>query len=142
MKKYAGELKMVGQGTTEIRTSGNTYSKVSVIEIGDHDVRNVTANGYMLSQLIPGTPTELWVQPFAMGKYLMGVRRDGKLRRAGIKPFLFQLMMMFGILMPLWLLTLAIYVNWLTWIALIVTAWMFAQLMQGIHGTVRMGRDE
>ena len=146
MKRYTGTLKMVGEGATELRSSGSTYTKLSVIEIGDHDVRGVTANGYMASQLIPGTPTEIWVQPFAMGRYLMGVRREDaegrrKLRRAGIMPFVFHAMMMLVIAGPLFLLATVAGFDWAWWAFAIVGGWMAFRLAQGIVGTVRMGED-
>ena len=146
MKRYAGTLQMVGEGATELRSSGSTYTKLSVIEIGDHDVRGVIANGYMASQLIPGTPTEIWVQPFAMGRYLMGVRRedaDGrrKLRRAGVMPFVFHGLMMLVIAGPLFLLATVAGLDWAWWAFLIVGGWMAFRLIEGIIGTVRMGED-
>ena len=144
MKRYAGMLKMVGEGATELRASGNGYTKLSVIEIGDHDVRGVVATGYMASQLIPGTLTEIWVQPLALGKYLMGVRRqdaDGrrKLRRAGAMPFVFHAALMLAVAGPLFLLASVAGFGWAWWAFGIVGGWMLFRLVQAIIGTVRMG---
>ena len=141
MKRYAGELKMVGEGATEVRASGNGYTKLSVIEIGDHDVRGVTANGYMVSQLIPGTRTEIWVQPLAMGRYLMGVRREGRLRRAGVMPLVFHLLMMLVIAGPLLLLATVVGFDWAGWAFAIVGGWMLFRLVEAIVGAARMGRE-
>ena len=144
MKRYAGTLKMVGEGATELRPSGSTYSKLSVIEIGEHDVQNVTATGYMAIQLIPGTPTEIWVQPLAMGCYLMGVRREDaegrrKLRRAGMMPFVFHLIVMLVIAGPLFLLATVAGFAWAWWAFAIVGGWMLFRLVQGVVGARRMG---
>lgn len=138
MRKYSGELKMVGQGTTELRSSGNSYSKLSVIEIGDHDVRGVVANGYLASQLIPGTQTDIWTQRLAGSTYLMGVKRDGKLRKAGIKPFVFQVMFAIATCIPFAVLGPALGIEWATWVLFGLLAYHAFRLIEAIKGTTEM----
>lgn len=71
--KVSGRLSMMGHG---VWSSGS--SKVSVIEIGEHTLRNVRVSDYLKNYLEVGDTLDIEVVPSFWGLLLVGVRRNGK----------------------------------------------------------------
>ena len=82
MKHYGGGLKKRGDGVTELKHGSTKYH---VIEMGNEDIRDVNANGYISSQMTPGEVSDIWVGPLFGSKYIYGVKlNDGRVKKMGL----------------------------------------------------------
>jgi hypothetical protein len=89
MKKYVGELKLVGFGTIDHRYM---ITKYSVIEVGDNILKKILANQLISSFLNPGNVKEIYIGPLFFMNYIYALRKeDGQLIKMGIKPFIISL---------------------------------------------------
>ncbi len=81
IQKYRGDLTLVGDGTFD-RSFGIT--SVSVLEIGDEEIRNVHFDAYIASHLQPGEVAELYIGEIFLRKWIYALRTtEGKLRKMG-----------------------------------------------------------
>lgn len=73
MVAYSGVLKLVGSGTTELK-SKQSYTRVDSIEIGTEILRHIHISRFLMDRIEVGEVTTLVV----VGKLLVGVKRaDG-----------------------------------------------------------------
>lgn len=89
MKKYSGELRLVGEGRKEMQYGVSGYS---VLEIGNDILKNVHATEMVSTYLQPGEELELYIGPLFFSKYIYALRRsDGRLIKMGIGFFILSL---------------------------------------------------
>jgi hypothetical protein len=96
MPTYRGTIKRVGaEGGSWVATSGSTVPlarrKVSVIEIGETELRDVSCSPELQEVLVPGREAELYVHRlFFRTPCVIGVRHvdDGRTYPAGFGEFL------------------------------------------------------
>jgi len=74
MKIYSGKLRLVGDGRVE---RGNCTVR-SVIEIGDHTLRDIRADNYIETYLNVGQEMKILVAKFLWRQAILGVHYNGK----------------------------------------------------------------
>ena len=91
MKKYIGRFNFIGSKVLEIRSiSSNTCIKYSLLDISGVEIKKCATSGYLENFIKEGNEVELWVQRIAGLKYIMAVKANNKIRKIGIKFFLYQ----------------------------------------------------
>lgn len=89
MKKYSGELKVIGNARIEMQ---HGVSKYSVLEIGDNIIKKVSANEIISTYLSKGNNLDLYVGPLFFSKYVYALNReDGSIVKMGIGLFALSL---------------------------------------------------
>ncbi len=89
MKKYSGELQLVGEGRKEMQYGVSGYS---VLEIGKDILKNVHATELVSTYLQTGEELELYIGPLFFSKYIYALRRsDGRLIKMGVGLFILSL---------------------------------------------------
>lgn len=78
MKIYSGRLKLIGDGTIEHNKMGPSRTIRSVVEIGDHTLRNIRTDNYIESYLNVGQEMKILVAKFLWKQAIFGVHHNGK----------------------------------------------------------------
>lgn len=89
MKKYSGELKVIGASRIEMQ---HGVSKYSVLEIGDNIIKKVSANEIISTYLSQGKNLDLYVGPLFFSRYVYALgREDSPVVKMGIGLFILSL---------------------------------------------------
>ncbi|WP_421875433.1 hypothetical protein [Marinoscillum sp.] len=83
MKIYSGKLHVVGAGTVRHSKMGTATTTRSVIEIGNHTLRNVRTSNFIESYLDTGKEMDLLIARFLWMKAVYGVRSEGRSHMIG-----------------------------------------------------------
>jgi len=90
MKKYSGELKVIGNARVEMQ---HGVSKYSVLEIGDNILKKVSATEIVSTYLSRGENLDLYVGPLFFSKYVYALTREnGSVVKMGIGLFALSFM--------------------------------------------------